>query len=351
MIRGFIFTIIVIMGFAACTDHRDLDVASLPLLLVKNDWKPSRTNLDKTELDDPEDYTDPKATVMIYPLPSPIFCLDNCRRKMFGLDQGNYHILVLNDYLYSESHSFLRYIQYRGTDQFETFEACVTTSGDVFKSRQGEVVVNNPDTLATRSTVDVTVVGQKGFHLKYKDGEHKFPAVKEHVEDSLLFIPCRVVHGCVVTVRANNIAALNGVGKVRASLRGFSGSVFLANRMPGHSNVTHQFSLNGLRVNGEVGTISARFSTFGPPLDLPERRYELEIYVLYPSGREAPPFLFDVTDQLVPQIARMNDDRLDSKPIMDDIQINVTITLENDKGDWDVGLDDWGDETIVTIPM
>lgn len=337
-----------------CTDHRDLHVVSSPMLFIENDWVPSRTNITRTGGDVSEDYQDPKATVVVYPLPSPIFWLEDHRYKLISLDQGEYHILVLNDYLYSENQSFLKNIRYRGTNTFDTFEAYATTMGNTFKPRAGETIVNNPDTLATRSTIDFSIEGKRTFQMKYKNGKNGFPTTPSYVEDSLLFVPCRVVHSCVVRVHALNIKALNGVGKARASLRGFSGSAFLANRMPSHSEVTHQFNLNSMVLDQDVpanGTISARFSTFGPPLDLPDRTYELEINVLYPSGREAPPFIIDVTDQLTAQIEQMNADRLADRPIMADILIQVEITLDSDKGDWDVSVDDWGDDIIITIPM
>lgn len=352
--RHCLFVFLAGILWSSCTEQRDLYVSSSPMLLVKNDWKPSRTNLERSEVYDLEDYTDPKATLMVYPLSNPIYCMEDHKRKTIALDQGDYSILVFNDYMYSESQTFLRNIRYRGTRAFDTFEAYTTLAGNRFKAKEGEVIVNNPDTLSTRSTMDLSIEGMKTFHLKYKNGKNGFPTSANYVEDSLLFTPCRVVHKCAVSVHVLNVKALNGVGKARASLRGFSGSVFLANRLPGHDNVTHQFSLNSLKLDPEStsdGTISAKFSTFGPPLDLPDRRYELEINVLYPSGREAPPFLFDITDQLTAQVARMNVDRLANKPIMDDIVIHVEITLDSDKGDWDVGLGDWGDDIIITVPV
>lgn len=369
MIRTIKYTLQALLLAAvltSCTDHRNLYIAAAPMLLVENDWDPSRTNQPRPQDNVPEGYSDPKATLVVYPLQSPIFCLENHKRKVVTLDQGEYHMLVFNDYMYSETQTFLRNIRYRNTDNFDNFEAYVTEAGSRFKARADEVIVNNPDTLSTRSTVDFSIEGKRTFHMKYKDGKGgkpnkgdknntpEFPMAQNYIEDTLQFTPCRVVHTCVVSVHTINVKALNGVGKARASLRGFSGSVFMANRLPGPSNITHQFNLNGLVLDpGSAvdGTIAARFSTFGPPFDDPDRAYELEIYVLYPSGREAPPFLIDVTEQVRPQIERMKAERLDDKPIMEDILIQVEITLESDRGDWDVSLDDWGDDIIITVPV
>ncbi|CDN31942.1 hypothetical protein BN938_1862 [Mucinivorans hirudinis] len=332
---------LILSLLSGCTKQRDLYVASSPILLVKNDWQPSRTNVQN-----------PMATLMVYPLSNPKIYMEDHRRKTLALDEGEYNVLVFNDYMYSESETQRNYIRYRGTDGFDSFEAYVTPMMSAFRAQPGEVIVNNPDTLATRSTIDLTVEGKRAFVLKYKNGKNGFSTPTNYIEDSLEFVPCRVVLNCVVIVNLHNVKALNGVGRAKGSLRGFSGSNFLASRMPGHSNVTHQFNLNGLRLQSETeGTISATFSTFGPPLDLPERKYELEITVQYPSGREPPPFVFDVTNQLTAQIARLNAERLANKPIMEDIIIRVDITLENDKADWDVSLDDWGDAIIIPVPF
>lgn len=333
--------VLILVVFSACTKQRDLYVKSSPMLLIKNDWQPSRTNI-----------KNPMATLMVYPLQTPKIYMEDYKRKSITLNEGEYNILAFNDYMYSETETQRNYIRYRGTNSFDSFEAYATLMASAFRALPGEVVVNNPDTLSTRSTIDLTVDDKRAFTLKYKNGKNEFSTAADYVEDSLELVPCRVVHNCVVIVNIHNVAALNGVGRAKGALRGFSGSNFLANRMPGHSNVTHQFNLNGLRVGSDNnGTISATFSTFGPPLDLPERKYELEIMVQYPSGREPSPFVFDVTNQLTAQIERLNAERLANKPIMDDIIIRVELTLENDKADWNVSLDDWGDAIIIPVPF
>lgn len=352
-ILHYLIAFLVIPVLVGCMDHRDLHVVSSPLLLVKNDWTPSRTNVGRQK-DNAATYTDPMATLLVYPLENPIYCLEDHERKTIPLDQGDYKILVFNDYLYSKSQNFLKNIIYTGTEDFETFEAHATTIPNTaaFRARASDVVVNNPDTLSTQSTMNLSIIGQQTHQLKYQNGVGGFDTNPNYLEDSLLFIPCRVVHNCVIYVHAINVKALNGIGKAKATIRGFAGSALLASRLPGHSNVTHQVNLNNMLLDqGSTsdGTITGSFSTFGPPLDLPDRTYELEINILFPSGR-ATQFIVDVTNQLTPQIAQMNKDRLANKPIMDDIIIRAEIALDNDQGDWDVDLDDWGDDIIITIP-
>lgn len=339
-----IYSLTLIAMWHSCTDQRDLYVKSGPVILIKSDWEPSRIS------------TDDGASLMIFPLPNYIHLLDNPFRTTKSLEAGGYDMLIFNGYMFSETETHLDNIYYNGSDNIETFEAVVTekSGSEKFRAKQGEIIVNNPDTLSTRSSAKLSVEGTTKYEVKYKDGHNGFPTSSNYIEDSLEFTPCRVTHNCIIKVHAINIKAINGRGIVKASLRGFAGSVFLYKRLPSHTEITHQCNLNGLIYDADSpldGTIGATFSTFGPPLDLPERTYELEINVKYPSGNEAR-FVVDVTDQIKPIIARMNQERLDNKPIMDDIVINTEITIENDNGgDFDIDVEEWGDDVIVTIPF
>lgn len=347
--------LLILTHTISCTDQRDLYTVTYPLLLVENNWIPSRTNLSREDFQTiPSGFTEPMATLMIYPSAEPVVWMEDPKQKILSLAEGDYQVLVLNDYIYPDNKNFRKNIQYRGTDSFDSFEAYATPEALPFRASPGERVVKNPDTLATRSTVELGIEGRRSFRLRYKNGKISSSSSSDLIDDSLRFTPCRVVHKCNVIVRVVNIRALNGAGKVKASLRGFAGSNFLANRMPGAEPVTHHFNLNNrIYTNGAIydGIISGSFSTFGPPLDIPERKYELEIYVQYPSGREAPSIIFDITDQIIPQKERMMQERKKNNPIMGDLIVNVTLALENDNPDWNINVDDWGDEIIIPLPI
>lgn len=327
-----------------CTKQRDLYVASYPLLMLENDWNPSRIS------------TSSGATVMIYDNPeSPIILIPNSIRSILRLDHGFYDILVFNGLMYSPSQSHLDHIYYRGTDRFETFEAVVEqmVPNNQFRSNENEYIVEFPDVLSTRSTADCEIEGRKEFELKYRDGKNGFPVSSEHVEDTVFFSPCRVTHTCQVIAKVRNARSAR---IVQAKLHGFAGSVFLSDRLPGHSSVTHQFTLNSLKFDQPdplVGTIvSPIFNTFGPPLDLPGRKYELELDILLTNSQEHPKMNFDVTDQVEKAIEYLNAGRLKNRPIMETFHIIIEYELPPVISDnLDVGIDDWGNDIIVTIPI
>lgn len=334
-----------ILLMSSCTEQRDLYVASYPQLLIKNDWAPSLCD------------TDNGATAMIYDRPnaSPTELIPDAIRKIIELDKGAYDILVYNGLMYSPTETHLDNIYYRGTNKFETFEAVITEMppGKRFRAQKGEVIVNSPDILATRSTSEHDIQARKKFQMKYRDGKNGFPTNPKFLDDSIPFSPCRVTHTCQVIARVRNPKSAR---VVQAKLHGFSQSVFLANRLPAHNSVTHQFILNSLKHDSSdptIGTISSPvFTTFGPPLDLPERRYTVDVNVLLTNSEELPRMTFDVTDQVEKTVAYLAAERLKNCPIMETFYIYIEFDLPIVISDgMDVGLGEWGDDIIITVPI
>lgn len=339
------FLILYLLASWSCTEQRDLYVASYPHLQLVNDWVPS-------QISDTEG-----ATAMIYDRPnsSPTELMTDANRKTIQLDKGFYDILVLNGLMYSPKETHLDYIFYQGTDRFETFEAVVTEMDPAkhFRAADGEIIVNNPDILATRSTAGTEIEGRKKFEMKYQDGKNGFPTHPTYIEDTIPFSPCRVTHTCQVIARVRNAESAR---VVQAKLHGLAGSVFLANRLPAHNSITHQFKLNSLKqdpLDPTVGTISSPvFTTFGPPLDLPTRRYTIDVNVLLINSEELPKMRFDVTDQVEKAIAYLSAERLKNRPIMETFYIYLDFELPIVISDgMDVGVGDWGDDVIVTVPI
>lgn len=335
--------LILLMG--SCTDQRDLHLLSYPHLLITNDWTPSRCDSDNG------------ATAMIYDRPdaSPTELMPNAVSKAVELDRGMYDILVFNGMMYSPAETHLDNIYYRGTDRFETFEAVVTEMPPAkrFRAEEGETIVNSPDILATNSTSGYDILARKKFEMKYSNGKNGFPTNLKFLDDSIAFIPCRVTHTCQIIARVRNPKSAR---VVQAKLHGFAQSVFLANRLPAHNSVTHQFILNSLKYDQSdetMGTISSPvFATFGPPLDLPERSYTIDLNVLLTNSEELPRMTFDVTDQVVKAIEYLAAERLKNRPVMETFYINIEFELPVVISDgMDVGLGEWGDDVIITVPI
>ena len=339
------FTILICAFlFGACTEQRDLFVISRSLLHIENEWEP--TKIDKKN----------GATLLIYNADvHSAEMIPNAVERTLALDKGMYDMLSFNAMMYSEQESHLNYIYYRGTDRFETVEACVAERDekDCFRPLSDEIVIHHPDILACRSLSGVEVVGDPNFEIKYRDGKDGYATDENHIEQTVRFSPCRITHVCQVLLHTRHPRSAK---VVKASLRGFAGSVFLAERMPSHGSVTHQFDLNTLRIDtgdSAFGVLSSpAFTTFGPPLDLPDRRYELDVTVLLVNGKEYGPVIFDITEQVKHCIAYLNDTRANNIPITDTLFIEVYgLELPAVTGDTDVGIEDWGNNVIIIIPI
>lgn len=345
MIRNLIVLICGALLISSCTDHRDLHVASYPQALIISDWVPSQIGIDNG------------ATAMIYDRPnaSPIELIPDAVRKAVQLNIGLYDMIVFNGLMYSPEDSHLDNIYYRGTDKFETFEAVVTEMSPTkrFRAQDGEVIVNSPDILSTHSTADHDAKARKKFEMKYRNGKNGLPISSRHIEDTIPFSPCRVTHTCQVIARVRNPQSAR---VVQAKLHGFAQSVFLAERLPAHNSITHQFTLNSLKYDPQdptFGTIkSPVFTTFGPPLDLPERRYSIDVNALLTNSTELEMMSFDVTDQVEQIIAYLSTERLGDCPIMETFYIHIEFELPIVNSDnMDVALGEWGDDVIISVPI
>lgn len=344
MMRSTILICLILL-VCSCTRQRDLHVASYPQLMIANDWTPSQC------------VTYNGATAMIYDRPnsSPTELMPDAHRKIIELDKGAYDVIVFNGMMYSPTETHLDNIFYRGTERFETFEAVVRelSPDRYFRPKDGEVIVNIPDILATHSTAGHDVESRKKFEMKYHDGKNGYPTNPKYIDDTIDFSPCRVTHTCQVIARVHNPKSAR---IVQAKLHGFSQSVLLANRLPTHSSITHQFTLNSLKIDHSdptYGTISSPvFNTFGPPLDLPGRRYTVDVSVLMIDSEETPQMTFDVTDQVEQAIEYLAAERLKNCSIMETFYIYIDFELPVVISDgMDVGLGEWGEDVIITVPI
>lgn len=356
-VKYILLSIVGILG-VGCTEQRDLYTKAQPMVDVINDWDLARIN---ARVDG--------ATHMFYGRSNPKeWIQSNPYRNSYYFPEGTYDVLVFNGLFDREGRQMLANISIEGSGDFETIRAVVSEMplAKQFRTRAGDVVVDFPDTMAIRSFPRKYISDESQYMLKYKNGKGSYPSGTNYLADSVQMTACRITHICEVYVHTINAKSINGLGVVKASLRGFVQKTYLAKRREETSGavrylrepdptsyVTHQFNLNHLRYDqGSTtdGTIQAIFSTFGPPFEDTSRVYELQIDVRYPSGKEQQ-FDFDVTGQLTAQIARMRAQRDANKSISDNIIIRIEMELELELGNWDVNLKDWGDDIIIVVPF
>lgn len=270
-------------------------------------------------------------------------------------ERGTYDILLFNGMMYSEQETHLDKIFFRGTDRLSTFEA-VAAEGEINRRlarNEDEYIASNDMELLTSMTEEQEVTGESGYFLKYKNGQNGYPSQENYVEDSLYMTPLAVSYECRVTVELTNPGSAY---VANGALRGFVGSVFMASRMPSHMDVTHQFRLNDLEITSrapETGRIrSPLFVTFGPPLDLPDRHYTVEISIVLVNGEEYHK-IFDVTEQVEKVIEKIKAGQ-ETKQVEATITIPVAIDVELpvvEPVEGSVGVGDWEDDEIIKVPI
>ncbi len=340
-------------AFTGCVEQRDLYGVSSPLLYIEGDWEPS---LDRTDMSQ-------DATAVVYDGSGLVdkeyfYNPDNTTAP---LTAGTYDIMIFNGLMYSEDDTHIDGVLFRGTGRIETFEAYAkeATANKRLVMREGEYIATNDMEVLTSMSQSKTVEGENGYYVKYKDGKNGYPVVPDYIEDELFMTPRPVSYECSVVVTLTNPG---GAATANGALRGFAGSVFMQSRMPSHTEVVHQFRLNSLTyidpdpVTGEPrGTLHLQepLVTFGPPLDLPGRRYELELSILL-KDNTTENRTFDITDQVEPIVAQLTAQLDDESPIISitiPIEIVDPIVLPVITPDTGIVIDDWSDDEEITVPI
>ncbi len=339
---------IALAALAGCTQQRDLYDVSHPMLYVEGDWMPSLGHNDLSQ----------RATAMVYHSGDGVaakeyfYAPNNVTVK---LTTGLYDVLVFNSLMYSDQNTHLDGIHFRGTDHVDTFEAYArdAAANKRIGRADNEVIVTNEMEILTAASARVDFVGENDYFLKYRDGKNGYPTYPDYVESRIRVTPTPVTYPCKVTVNLTNpqsVAIANG------ALRGFAGSVYMSSRLPSHEPVSHHMRLNHMDIdpNDETkGTICSPedFVTFGPPLDLPSRRYEFEICIVL-INNDTRQLVFDVTDQVEPVIALLRQNLDQPVPVQLNIDINLSIDVALPAIDVDpgsIGVVPWDDEELIRV--
>ncbi len=340
----------MVLLFAGCTDQRDIYTTAHPALYIEGDWEPSlhTTNMSMNATAIMYNGDGSQAVLKKY------FVAPNS--VVAPLTKGMYNILLFNGLMYSETDTHLDGVYFRATDRLNSFEA-VVKEGEANRRlvrAPSEYIASNDMEILTSGCGEQEMNDEVGYHIKYKNGKNGYPTPGDYIERSLYMTPFAVSYECRVVidlVNPSSAYAANG------ALRGFVGSVLMASRTPSHMDVTHQFRLNDKIITGsnpETGTIqSPVFVTFGPPLDLPDRRYTLEVSIVLVDGTEYNQ-TFDITDQINTVITKIRDNIGASEPIEVDITIPLEIEIELPEVEpieGQIGVGDWEDDEIITVPI
>ena len=348
--RSKLVILMLALLIGGCDKQRDLYDATSPLLSIEGDWIPSLGMADMSH----------KATVVLYG--------NGGMNKQYFLKpksveakvtKGTYDILVFNGLFFSEDDTNLDQVYFKNTHNVHEFEAFVTegTESKRLTKAEGEFIASNDMELLTSGLMTKEVEGKTGYFLKYENGKNGFPSYEDYIEDEVRIIPRPVSYNTQITVNLKNP---NSAFAANGALRGFARSVRMSSGMPSHLDATHQLKLNNLKYtdpdNTEYGTIeSPLFVTFGPPLDLPDRKYEFDLTIVLKDATVVHK-IFDITDQILPVIAAIKNNQSAEVevPVSLVIPIELRIDLpvvEEGKGGGGVDIGEWGEDEIIKIPI
>jgi hypothetical protein len=336
-------------GLAGCTDQRDLYVLSGPVLEVEGDWMPSLGVADMTMNATAVAFDSEGGAVKEY-----FYSPDKVE---IPVTESTYDVLLFNGLMYSPDDTHLDGLKFRGTDRLETFE--VMTKEGSLNSRLGsrsqdEYIASNDMEIVTSALQSQVVDESRSYYMKYKDGENGLETPEDYVYAQMQMTPVPLSYEAQVVVTIKNISSAAGAS---AALYGFVGSAFMASRLPSHFYVTHHFNLNSRKwidQDNDTGTIeSPRFVTFGPPLDVPDNKYEVYIKMILVNGEEHE-WTFDVTEQMQPIIEEIKANFESGATIHYQLEIPLELYLELpvvEPVEGSVGVGNWSDDELITVPI
>ncbi|MCL2562376.1 MAG: hypothetical protein FWE10_08700 [Rikenellaceae bacterium] len=350
--RNILIIFLAAVALAGCDKQRDLYGISSPLLEIEGDW---RFSLGIAEMRD--------ATAMLYKDDGTsgkwLFREPNVVRPK--VSRGEYDVLVFNGLMFSEQETNLDAVFFRNTDKAETFEAVAmpgTPNSRLVRS-EGEYIASNDMEVFTSADGMISVEGERVFYIIYRNGERVSTNGGDHVEDELYLTPLARSYWCQIIVHLTNPSnALSAAG----SFRGFAGSAFAFSGLPSHFDVTHQLRLNDLQItkagtrgdpdDEEEGTVRTPwFVTFGPPLDVPARRYTFDLTVWLRDGQTMSKE-FEVSreeiERIIERITEYRNGEMTTPPV---IVLEFCMELPENLSGGSISVDDWGDDELITVPI
>lgn len=361
--------LLTIIAVAGCTKHRDLYVNISPLFVVKADWSSSSVCTEE-------------ATALVFNnnravLSNP-YMIPAASTQPQKVAVDTYDILVFNNMMFSSTDNGFTDIFFKGTDRFNTFEAYANTQDNanpLFRSGFQEVFVNNPDLIAAATYRRKTIEDDRDFSMKYEDGILTPCLNGDYINDSVSVKPVCLTRTVQIVIRAKNYKPKFAI---YGTLRGMAQGVNLVSRHPTGNNATHAgFRINNATIDSEHSDrhilTSEPFTSFGPWWNEPlgKKTYILDILTRYNGQGNVFSFSFNVTRHIPNVVTQWMEKAIESIkseeeahrnngsydgpiPRMDIIVIEIWLDLPevigSDDG-LDVGVDEWGDVTIVDVPI
>lgn len=340
--------ILAILMLVGCDKQRDLYIMVSPHLYVKGEWQYSLGSSDMTM----------KATGVAYSehgefMKEYFYAPDNVTIPVAA---GLNNVMIFNGLMYSPTETHLDEVYFRGTESFSSFEAVAAegVANRRLTRSEGEYIASNNMEIVTSASSKVDIENEKTFKMKYRDGKNGIIDASDGQGDSLILTPIALSYKAQIVAKLENVSSAFSVS---AALYGFVGSVYMAERKPSHFFVTHQFNLNSKKMldeDADIGTIeSSEFVTFGPPIDMPEQKYELFLKITLVNGEEMTTTI-DITEQIEEVIELIKANLDPDLPIQHglEIPINIELTLpKTDPVEGSIGVEDWGDDEIIRIEI
>ncbi len=336
---------------AGCDRQRDLYVLADTLLDIKGDWVPSLGRSDMSM----------DATAVAYSeggahLYAKEYFFEP-HEATIEAEPGEYGVMIFNGLMYAEDDTHLDGVFFRGTDDFDTFEAVAaeaTATPRRLSRAEGEYIATNNMEIFTSMAGRIEIDSDGGYHKKYEDGKDTGDIPGGGSELELLMIPQAMSYPAKVTVEITNISSAYGAD---AAVYGFAGSAFAADRMPSHFLVTHQFNLNGKTMTDtdtDTGTISSpEFVTFGPPVDMPDNTYSVYLRIVLVDGITYETTV-DITDQVLPFIEKVRVNIEETGPPEYGLTLPIFIELtlpEVEPIEGIIGIGEWDDDEVIRVPV
>ena len=323
-----LITICLAIAFNSCDNRREIYEDETISVNVTLDWEPAGIRPVGT-------------TLWFFPHTegrTPKVLRTNGLKDLINLPRDLYSVLVFN-----ETESDHDYISFRGTDHYETFEAYVSPIPNT--TVKSESIYDMPDMLA--------VARMEKLDLR----RIAHPVTEEPVY--LTFVPTPLVAVGTLDVYLRGMDNVR-LRSSRVTLSGMAQSINLATEKVSDSGVTHAFGFSNRQFSeGSFtdGTMTANCWTIGACANVAVPCV-VNLYLGLRDGTAFTPIVRNISNQmrasgLKTRVHSTFRIEFGTGATADDPIITIPYVPDNEESGsgFDATIDDWGEETEITIPM